>query len=205
MPRQITRVCLTGGPCAGKSTSLNVLVGALEARGFVVAVVPEVPTILFANGFSARSAQKDWEKVRYVINMCEVQHALEDAQASGLQMLANRTGKPAVLLCDRGVTDNRAYVKPEIWNTVRWSMDYYRHGYDRYDAVVHMTSAAVGASAHYKQEGVRRETATEAAELDARTLAAWEGHPNLTVVDNSTNFPAKILRVVDAVLKVVGH
>ena len=46
----VYRLCLTGGPCAGKTSSLDHLTKALTARGFDVYCCPEVPTILLNGG-----------------------------------------------------------------------------------------------------------------------------------------------------------
>ena len=46
----IYRLCLTGGPCAGKTSSLDHLTKALTARGFDVYCCPEIPTILLNGG-----------------------------------------------------------------------------------------------------------------------------------------------------------
>lgn len=43
-------IVLTGGPCGGKSTALNHLKESLQAEGFDVYTVPEVPTILILGG-----------------------------------------------------------------------------------------------------------------------------------------------------------
>lgn len=42
----ITRVCLTGGPCAGKTTALSTIRLRLEQIGYRVLLVPEAATIL---------------------------------------------------------------------------------------------------------------------------------------------------------------
>lgn len=42
----ITRICLTGGPCAGKTTALATLSLHLKQIGYKVLVVPEAATIL---------------------------------------------------------------------------------------------------------------------------------------------------------------
>ena len=205
--RLLTRICLTGGPCAGKTTALEAIRKELEGDGYAVAVVPEVPTVLFANGFSARSAREPWETIFYVEQMCRVQEALEEAQLASLVMLGGREEKAGlVLLCDRGVTDNRAYVKPITWEAVCLRMNYRKGDSDlqRYDAVIHMETAALGAQPHYQNNAVRLETPGEAAALDAKTLAAWQGHPNVTVVDNKGTFNDKIDRVLTAVYAAVG-
>jgi len=46
----ITRICVTGGPCAGKTTALADLDTVLKQMGFRVLVVPEAATILKKGG-----------------------------------------------------------------------------------------------------------------------------------------------------------
>lgn len=46
----ITRICLTGGPCAGKTTALTTLSLHLKQIGYRILVVPEAATILMKGG-----------------------------------------------------------------------------------------------------------------------------------------------------------
>ena len=66
--------------------------------------------------------------------------------------LAEITGGSTVVLCDRGTMDGRAYMRDEDWQAL---LD--EHGYNivnlshkRYDAIIHLVTAADGAEAHYK-------------------------------------------------------
>ena len=64
---------------------------------------------------------------------------------------SSELNKPAVVLCDRGIFDGSAYVTNELWTQI---LD--EQGLDgggvidkRYDAVVHMITAADGAEKFY--------------------------------------------------------
>jgi len=46
----IIRICLTGGPCAGKTTALATLNQVLTQLGFKVLQVPEAATMLMKGG-----------------------------------------------------------------------------------------------------------------------------------------------------------
>ena len=46
----IYRVCLTGGPCAGKTTAMATLTLQLTTKGFKVYVVPEAATLMMKGG-----------------------------------------------------------------------------------------------------------------------------------------------------------
>jgi len=47
---QIHKICLTGGPCAGKTTALTHLQHVLSQKGFRVFSVPEAATLLMKGG-----------------------------------------------------------------------------------------------------------------------------------------------------------
>jgi len=76
----------------------------------------------------------------------------------------------------------------------------------RYDAIIHLVTAAIGAEKFYTTENnaARTETAEEARKLDLKILNAWIGQPTLRIIDNSTNFQEKIQRTTECICQVVG-
>lgn len=50
----------------------------------------------------------------------------------------------------------------------------------------------------------RSEGVELARELDDRAAAAWVGHPYFDVIDNSTNFDAKMNRMIESVCQKLG-
>lgn len=46
----VYRICLTGGPCAGKTTALTKIVNVLEKFRFKTYIVPEAATLLMKSG-----------------------------------------------------------------------------------------------------------------------------------------------------------
>ena len=46
----VTRICLTGGPCAGKTTALSTIETHMKQIGYRVLLVPEAATILNIGG-----------------------------------------------------------------------------------------------------------------------------------------------------------
>lgn len=54
----------------------------------------------------------------------------------------------------------------------------------RYEAVVHLVSAADGAEKFYSKENneARYESIKEAVELDKKLINAWVGHPHFSVI-----------------------
>lgn len=113
--------------------------------------------------------------------------------------------KDVVIIYDRGTMDGKGFSTPEEWEAVldetRTTETYLRD--KRYDAVIHLESAAVNAPAFYTTENnaQRRENVTEAALFDAKVLKAWIGHPHLKIIRSRDNFQDKM----NDLLKVVGN
>ena len=81
----------------------------------------------------------------------------------------------------------------------------------RYDAVLHLVSAADGAEQYYTvaTNSARYEQANEeglqlARDLDKKVNRAWTGHPHLRVINNHDNFDTKINRVIMEISNVLG-
>ena len=76
----------------------------------------------------------------------------------------------------------------------------------RYDAVLHLVTAADGAAEFYTTSNneARTEGVDLACSLDKKLRGAWTGHPHLRVISNSENFENKIRRVLREISKVLG-
>jgi len=76
----------------------------------------------------------------------------------------------------------------------------------RYEAVIHLVTAAYGAEPFYGKStnNVRYETLEQARHTDLKLREAWIGHPHLFIIDNATDFQAKINRVQRALLLTLG-
>ena len=66
----ITRICLTGGPCAGKTTALATLNQVMTQLGFRVLQVPEAATMLMKGGAFIQTGKLSFsDQVRFQINI----------------------------------------------------------------------------------------------------------------------------------------
>lgn len=65
--------------------------------------------------------------------------------------IASSSEKPVIILCDRGVMDGSAYSDPRVWKEVLEEMDWKEESIrdHRYEAVIHMVTAALGAEEFY--------------------------------------------------------
>ena len=203
----IKKIVLTGGPCAGKTTALVKITEYFSGYGYKVFNVPEVPTIYSAAGWNYLTPNRDlyYQGERAIL---ETQLALEDQ----FMRLAEVCTKPVLIVCDRGTMDISAYIKPEEWDEItRMAGTNNNELHERYDAVLHLVSAADGAEQYYTTatNATRYEQANEeglrlARELDKKVINAWTGHPHLRVINNHDDFENKLNRVLNEIAKVIG-
>ena len=203
----IKRIVLTGGPCAGKTTALVRIIEHFSNLGFKVFTVPEVPTMYSQGGWSYLTPNRDLY-YEGELAILRTQLALEDS----FMRLAETCTKPTFVVCDRGTLDISAYIAPEMWDDLcskcGTSTNELR---SRYDAVLHLVSAADGAEQYYTTatNSTRYEQADEqglqlARDLDKKVNRSWRGHPHLRVINNHDDFDAKLLRVLKEISNVLG-
>jgi CYTH domain-containing protein len=200
-------VCLTGGPCSGKSSSMSVLSDVLENRGWKVYRSPEAATVLLPGGISfyQLSPAQVYEFQRHILR---VVLSLENTYLKLGAMNAER-GIKTCILTDRGALDGGAYMPRDEWLKLLAEEGFAEGNLreERYDAIVHLTTAAKGAEAFFQTANntARTETKEMAIELDQKTMNTWVGHPALDVIDNSTDFAGKLDRIVRAVMSRIGE
>ena len=76
----------------------------------------------------------------------------------------------------------------------------------RYEAVLHLVTAADGAENFYNfGNQARSETVDEAKDLDRKLINAWVGHPHFSIIQNSSiTFQDKIDKTLSTVLNFIG-
>ena len=205
------KIVLTGGPCAGKTQFLSRLMQVLESRGYFVYTIFEAATSLILNGIKPSESMTLEEFQSFVL---EMQLNNEDLFEKVTQ---HHDPDKVIIFCDRGIMDNCAYVDKEtvFKNMLRKKGLTFADVYSRYDAVLHLVTAADGAEKFYQwndpskidvgNNAARSESPEEAREKDKKTLNAWIGHHHLRVFDNSTNFEGKINRVIAEVFALLGE
>lgn len=204
---EIKKIVLTGGPCAGKTTALVRIIEYFSGMGFKVFTIPEVPTLYSQGGWNYLTPNRKlyYEGERAILN---TQLALEDS----FMRLAEVCTKPTVIVCDRGTMDISAYMSPDMWEDITSQA-----GTDscalrnRYDAVLHLVSAADGAEQYYttatnstRYEQMNEEGLKIARELDKKVIKAWSAHPHLRVINNHDDFDTKLNRVIMEISNVLG-
>jgi predicted ATPase len=177
------RIVLTGGPGAGKTAVLELMRKTLCEH---VKIVPEAAGVVFGGGFP-RDGQLDAR--------CAAQRAIfyvqRELEAAAL------ASNVAIVLCDRGTVDGFAYWPgpDDLWSAVGTS---HEEQLARYAAVIHLRTPTFDGG-YNQQNPLRRESAAEAAAIDARIAEAWGGHPRRYEVGPMPHFLAKAARVIEIV------
>lgn len=206
--KDIKRIVLTGGPCAGKTTALVRIIEHFSSLGYKVFTIPEVPTMFTQAGMNYLTDNPKFffegEKATL-----EIQLALEDK----FMRMAQTIEGQSLIVCDRGAMDISAYMEPAMWDTITREVGTSTAALrdQRYDAVLHLVSAADGAEQFYttSNNAQRLEKADEhglevARQLDKKVIAAWTGHPHLRVINNHVDFENKLNRVLKEISTVLG-
>ena len=198
----ITKIVITGGPSAGKTTGMSWIQNAFAERGYTVLFVPETATELISGGVAPWSCGSNVEYQK-----CQMKLQLEKEKIFE-QAAATMKAEKILIVCDRGILDNKAYMTEgefaEVLQAVGGNEVEMR---DNYDAVFHLVTAAKGAAEFYTTENnkARTETTEQAAALDDKLIAAWTGHPHLRIIDNSTDFEEKMKRLISEIAAFLGE
>ena len=208
MDHKIVKIVLTGGPCAGKTTALVRVIEHFSSLGYKVFTIPEVPTLFTQAGMNYLTTNKGffYEGEKATL---EIQLALED---KFLRMAQECTEQPCIIVCDRGAMDISAYMEPATWDQITHAVSTSTAELrQRYDAVLHLVSAADGAEQYYttannaqRYEQMNEEGLRIARLLDKKVIHAWTGHPHLRVINNHDDFETKMRRVIKEISAVLG-
>lgn len=199
---QITKIVITGGPCAGKSTAMSWIQNAFTQIGYTVLFVPETATELITGGVAPWTCGTNAEYQK-----CQMRLQIEKEKIFE-QAARTMTADKILIVCDRGALDNKAYMTEsefaEVMSFIGSNEVTLR---DSYDAVFHLVTAAKGAEEFYTTANntARTETVEEAAELDDKLISAWTGHPHLRVIDNTMSFDDKMKKLIEEIDSFLGE
>ncbi|CAF1150428.1 unnamed protein product, partial [Brachionus calyciflorus] len=106
--KRIHRVVLTGGPCAGKTTSINKIKNFFENIGWKVFCVPETATILLSSGILFSDLGE--EKIDFQENLLKTLLQIEDSINKAARFYHQEKNQNVIIIYDRGAMDPVAYL-----------------------------------------------------------------------------------------------
>lgn len=204
---RITTIVLTGGPCAGKTTLMEKLGNEIDNIPNVkVFFAKEAATLLKQSGINFDDAGKDDTFQKLIIDHQLTAEA--SARTCALNFAKNNPNYKVIIICDRGIMDGEAYFKkPKDFEDILMTYGLTKAKvYKRYDMVLFLRSAAVGAPQFYTtMDGTPRDESPEkAVELDTGVYNAWRYHPYFKEVDNSFKFYEKLDVAVQYIFEAAG-
>ena len=204
MGKNITRIVLTGGPAAGKTTLISrILKEFKQEDGWKVITIPETATELISGfGIGPFEGCMSMEEFQYFViddQLHKEKLALKAAETVPEENI--------LIIYDRAVFDDKAYISDEDFvKTLAYFGKTEDELLEGYDAVLHLVSCAKGAEFAYNfGNAARYESVEEARLMDDRTLRAWSAHPAHYIIDNSEDFESKINRAVAQIYDIVGR
>lgn len=200
---RVHKICITGGPCGGKTTGIAYLTEKLkEIYNIPVIVIPEAATMMAKGGCMIRTNEyQDTGAVEFQHCLLSLQMSIEEQYIAMAKLQSKQASfrdkyldqqhfaKDVVLIMDRGLMDGRAYLEQEQWQTMldQYNMNEVYLRDRRYDLVLHMVTAADGAEKFYNLSNnlARYESdLQEAIQCDKNTQLAWIGHPQFKIIEN---------------------
>ncbi len=198
----MTKIVLTGGPCAGTSTAMSWVQNVFSQMGYSVLFVPETASELTAGGVTPESCRSN-----IIYQQCLMQLQMEKERVYEKVASTMCTDK-TLIVCEGGVLQQKASMSKSEFTEVLKAL-----GTDemtlrsRYDAVFHLRTAAKGAEAFYSTAKClpRKESLAEAAEADEKISAAWKGHPSFHTIGNGGTFQQKMQCLIREIAQFLGE
>jgi len=189
-------IVLTGGPCSGKSTIMEIL---RREMGDEIHCVPETASILIGQ-VGIRPTTDPRESFLFQRTLYRVQRAFEEI--SNTQ--ARRDDKRAVVV-DRGTVDSAAYLKKGVWEFEAVCGTKRAYEYGMYSHVICLeTPSEEIYQANKDNNPSRGESYAEARKLSDLTRSVWDQHERFVLVSSLCAWDAKVERVRQAVRAALG-
>ena len=204
MGKLVAKIVLTGGPCAGKTTTITKIEEHLVEKGYHVLVLNECATEMIKGGIRPFGDNKTnvYDFENEILNLKLYK---EKRYKDFLSKYPDDT--KIIILYDRGSVDIKAYLGEDNYNKMLEENNLDNEDLlNEYDLVIHMTTVAAETENKYSNatNKARFEEAKEAIDLDKRTNEAWSKHKNLKVAPVCDLLEEKInivIGYVDELLK----
>lgn len=198
---EIYKIVLTGGPCSGKTKTINELKERLAKLGYYVILVSETATELIRSNILPKD---DYEHTLMfqdiILNLQLLKEQKEEQYANFI-----KTDMPIIILYDRAILDNRAYLSSSD------DFDNLLNNYslseiklvDKYDLVIDLISLSSLRKDLYVNDDVRKEDVNLAATLDRKTAEAWMLSDNMKIIKPTDTIEEKINYVYDIIINYI--
>ncbi len=204
MGKLIAKIALTGGPCAGKTTTISRIEEHLNDLGYHVLTINECATEIIRNGIRpfGEHAVGVYEFENEILNL---QRYKEKRFKDFIKYYPDDT--KIIMLCDRGSVDVCAYLGQDNYQKMLEENNLTHEDLlNDYDLVIHMITVAANMESRYSNNNnkARFEDSEEAINVDNNIKEAWKDYKNLKMVPVCDYLEDKIqiaINFVDELLK----
>ena len=193
-------IVLTGGPCAGKTTTIAKVKEDLENLGYHVLLLNECATEVI-NGGIRPFGDNQVSVFDFQNEVLNLQLFKEKRYLDIIDKLPEDTN--CIILSDRGIMDSKAYLGSELFTKLldqnNLKEEYLGH---QYDMIIHLVTVATNNQNKYNtstNSARFEEDIDEVIDLDRRTNEVWQKHKNLKRVEATGIIEEKIEKVIDII------
>ena len=193
-------IAISGGPCAGKTSAIALLRERLAHIDIPVVFVDEAATDLINAGIAPWTCTSMLEFQTHIMAL-----QLKREREARARFTDNDN---ALIICDRGICDGRAYVTAEDYQRALEANGLtHEQALARYDAVFLLESIAKDDPEAYTVENndARMEELDEAIQVGERVIDAWSEHPERHIIGNRANFADKADDLYCAIMEYLGR
>lgn len=189
----IVNICLTGGPCSGKTSTLELLSTIESINGYGVLLVPEAATLLGNGGLPHKDNYDSWQE-----SIFDLQISLNNIY----QNYADNLNANMVIIHDRGLHDTLSFCSEELSKYLLAKHEI-EDPYNFYDYIIHLTSLAQDKPYLYGNSNnkIRKENLQEAIIAEENNLEFSKKCENLIVIDNegTNSFEDKFDKIMSTI------
>ena len=193
-------IVLTGGPCAGKTTTIAKVKEDLENLGYHVLLLNECATEVI-NGGIRPFGDNQVSVFDFQNEVLNLQLFKEKRYLDIIDKLPEDTN--CIILSDRGIMDSKAYLGSELFTKLLDQNNLKEEDLGhQYDMIIHLVTVATNNQNKYNtstNSAIFEEDIDEVIDLDRRTNEVWQKHKNLKRVEATGTIEEKIEKVIDII------
>ena len=189
-------IVITGGPCAGKTVTIDYVKQDLESLGYHVLLLNECATELINGGIKpfGENAVPVYDFQNEVLNL---QLYKEKRYFDIVKKLPDDA--KCIILIDRGAIDSKAYLGDELFEKLLLQNNLQEAELTKnYDMVIHMVTVATEVKNKYNTStnSARFEEPDDAIDVDQKISNVWKNSKDFHIVEATELIEEKMSQVI---------